>query len=89
MRKELKKGDTEYELFNDYWKLTKEFNIPEDADEYWETFQDALINGNLDDMPEDPEQAASQAFLADFEKFMDDELKDNDCFVVLDCHCFP
>ena len=40
MRKELKKGDTEYELFNDYWKLTKEFNIPEDADEYWES----LIN---------------------------------------------
>ena len=40
MKKELKKGDTEYELFNDYWKLTKEFNIPEDADEYWES----LIN---------------------------------------------
>ena len=40
MRKELKKGDTEYDLFNDYWKLTKEFNIPEDADEYWES----LIN---------------------------------------------
>ena len=40
MRKELEKGDTEYELFNDYWKLTKEFNIPEDADEYWES----LIN---------------------------------------------
>ena len=42
MRKELKKGDTEYELFNDYWKLTKEFNIPEDADEYWES----LINAS-------------------------------------------
>ena len=40
MRKELKKGDTEYDLFNDYWKLTKEFNIPEDNDEYWES----LIN---------------------------------------------
>ena len=35
MRRELKKGDTEYDLFNDYWKLMKEFNIPEDADEYW------------------------------------------------------
>ena len=40
MRKELKKGDTEYDLFNDYWKMTKEFNIPEDNDEYWES----LIN---------------------------------------------
>ena len=40
MKKELKKGDTEYDLFNDYWKLTKEFNIPEDNDEYWES----LIN---------------------------------------------
>ena len=37
MRRELKKGDTEYDLFNDYWKLTKEFNIPEDNDEYWES----------------------------------------------------
>ena len=40
MRKELKKGDKEYDLFNDFWKLTKEFNIPEDNDEYWES----LIN---------------------------------------------
>ena len=37
MRKELKKGDTEYEIFNDYWKIVKEYNIPEDADEYWES----------------------------------------------------
>ena len=36
MKKELKKGDTEYEIFNDYWKIVKEYNIPEDADEYWE-----------------------------------------------------
>ena len=35
MKKELKKGDTEYEIFNDYWKIVKEYNIPEDADEYW------------------------------------------------------
>ena len=40
MKKELKKGDTEYEIFNDYWKIVKEYNIPEDADEYWES----LIN---------------------------------------------
>ena len=40
MKKELKKGDTEYEIFNDYWKIVKEYNIPEDNDEYWES----LIN---------------------------------------------
>ena len=96
----LKKGETFSEWAD---RIGKQFNrnflppdayidtngVWHDADEYWETFQDALINGNPDDIPEDPEQAASQAFLADFEKFMDDELKDNDCFVVLDCHCFP
>ena len=42
MRKELKKGDVEYDLFNDYWKLTKEFNIPEDNDEYWESLISAV-----------------------------------------------
>lgn len=42
MRKELKKGDMEYDLFNDYWKLTKEFNIPEDNDEYWESLISAV-----------------------------------------------
>ena len=35
MRKELKKGDIEYEMFNDYWQIMKQYNIPEDADEYW------------------------------------------------------
>ena len=35
MRKELKKGDMEYDLFNDFWKIVKEYNIPEDTDEYW------------------------------------------------------
>ena len=36
MRKELKKGDIEYEMFNDYWQIMKQYNIPEDNDEYWE-----------------------------------------------------
>ena len=35
MRKELKKGDMEYDLFNDFWKIVKEYNIPENTDEYW------------------------------------------------------
>ena len=42
MRKELKKGDMEYDLFNDYWKIVKEYNIPEDADEYWESLISAV-----------------------------------------------
>lgn len=42
MRKELKKGDMEYDLFNDFWNIVKEYNIPEDSDEYWER----LINAS-------------------------------------------
>ena len=41
MKKELKKGDTEYEIFNDYWKIVKEYNIPEDDDEYWKSLVSA------------------------------------------------
>ena len=41
MKKELKKGDTEYEIFNDYWKIVKEYNIPEDNDEYWKSLVSA------------------------------------------------
>ena len=37
MRKELKKGDLEYEMFNDYWQICKQYNIPEEADEYWQS----------------------------------------------------
>ena len=39
-------------------------------------------------MPENPEEAAQEAYLEKYEKFMDEELKDDDCFVILDCHCF-
>lgn len=35
MRKELKKGDIEYDMFNDYWQICKEYNIPEDTEDYW------------------------------------------------------
>ena len=35
------------------------------------------------------EEAAQEAYLENYEKFMDEELKDDDCFVILDCHCFP
>ena len=42
MRKELKKGDIEYEMFNDYWQIMKQYNIPEDNDEYWESLISAV-----------------------------------------------
>lgn len=42
MRKELKKGDKEYEMFNDYWQIIKQFNIPESKDEYWKSLVDAV-----------------------------------------------
>lgn len=35
MRRDLKKGDLEYELFNDYWQICKQYNVPEASDEYW------------------------------------------------------
>lgn len=41
MRKELKKGDIEYDMFNDYWQICKEYNIPEDTDDYWIKLIDA------------------------------------------------
>lgn len=41
MRKELKKGDIEYEMFNDYWQIMKQYNIPEDNDEYWKSLVSA------------------------------------------------
>ena len=41
MRKELKKGDIEYEMFNDYWQIMKQFNIPESNDEYWKSLVSA------------------------------------------------
>lgn len=41
MRRELKKGDIEYDMFNDYWQICKEYNIPEDADDYWRKLIDA------------------------------------------------
>lgn len=41
MRKELKKGDIEYDMFNDYWQICKEYNIPEDTEDYWTKLIDA------------------------------------------------
>lgn len=34
-------------------------------------------------------ESSQEMFTEVFEKFLDEELQDDDCFVVLDCHCFP
>ena len=60
-----------------------------DDNDVWAVFEKKLMSGNFDDMPDNPEEAAQQAYLENYEKFMDEELEDDDCFVILDCHCFP
>ena len=40
---QFEKGQAEYELFNDFWKLFKAFWIPEDTDEYWKQLHDAAV----------------------------------------------
>lgn len=44
---------------------------------------------DIKNLPDNSEEAAQQAYLENYEKFMDEELKDDDCFVILDCRCFP
>lgn len=44
---------------------------------------------DIKNLPDNSEEAAQQAYLENYEKFMDDELQDDDCFVILDCRCFP
>lgn len=60
-----------------------------DDNDAWSIFEAKIISGKFDEMPADPEQAARDAFLENYEKFLDEELQDEDCFVILDCHCFP
>jgi hypothetical protein len=60
-----------------------------DENDAWAVFEKKLMSGRFDEMPENPQEAAQEAYLENYEKFMDEELKDDDCFVILDCHCFP
>lgn len=60
-----------------------------DENDGWAELEKKLMRGKLNEMPEDPVEAAQEIYVGKFEKFIADELKDNDCFVVLDCHCFP
>ncbi len=60
-----------------------------DENDVWAEFEKTIMSGKFKDMPENPAEAAQEIFLGDYERFMDDELKDDDCFVIIDCHCFP
>lgn len=60
-----------------------------DDNEIWAEFEKIAMSGNFEAMPENPEETAQKEMSKRFNEFLDNELKDDDCFVVLDCHCFP
>lgn len=35
MKRELKKTDKEFQFFQDFWEIIKNYNIPEEKDAYW------------------------------------------------------
>ena len=35
MKRELKKTDKEFQFFQDFWEIIKNYNIPEENDAYW------------------------------------------------------
>lgn len=35
LKKELKKTDKEFQFFQDFWEIIKNYNIPEENDAYW------------------------------------------------------
>lgn len=41
MQKEFKKGDLEWNMYKDFYKLTEKFWIPEQNDKYWRNLIDA------------------------------------------------
>lgn len=43
MRKDIKKGDWDFELMKDLWNIYKEFYIPEDTNEYWTDINNACM----------------------------------------------
>lgn len=60
-----------------------------DDNDAWAEFEKKMMSGKFDDIPENPMEAAQEVYLENYDKFIDDELQDDDCFVILDCHCFP
>ena len=43
MQKLFKKEDEEFQIFNEFWRITQEFYEPESSDEYWQKFLDATV----------------------------------------------
>lgn len=96
----LKKGEAFYDWAK---RLGREFGramMPPDAyidtkgiwhddNDAWAAFEARVMSGKFDDMPENLQEAAQAEYIKGFESFLDNELKDDDCFVILDCHCFP
>ena len=41
MRKKLEKQNTEWQMFNDYYKIYQDFYEPEESDKYWEALMSA------------------------------------------------
>ena len=41
MRKKLEKQNTEWQMFNDYYKIYQDFYEPEESDKYWEALMTA------------------------------------------------
>ena len=61
-----------------------------DDNEIWDIWMRQLMGSKgKRGLPTNPEEAAYKEFRELFEKYLDNELKDDDGFLVLDCHCFP
>lgn len=95
----LKNGESFYERADRMGKQFGRVMMPPDAyidtngvwhddSEEWAVFEAKIMSDKFDELPENPEEAAHDAYLKKYEEFLDTKLKDDDCFVILDCHCF-
>lgn len=44
VRKDIKKGDWDFEMIRDFWSIYKEFYIPEDTAKYWTKIHNACVD---------------------------------------------
>lgn len=44
MRKDIKKGDWDFEMMREFWSIYRKFYIPEDTEEYWSNLVNACVN---------------------------------------------
>lgn len=96
----LKKGETFSEwIKRQNIKFSREMLNPDayvdkngvwhDENDIWAEFEKKNINFETENMAKNPFEAVQESFIKQFENFMDNELQDDDYFVILDCHCFP